>query len=114
MTFDETRKRTLERIERETDRTLAGVGQLLDLDAYDADRAALVAGRVAEKLRAMPPEDRRAALLRTALALSDLQALCRSMSGELDALGDEISRVGSHSAATAAYQRSRLAAANRR
>lgn len=114
MKYDKTGRRALRLIEIEADRTITGIEAMLPLDRLDPAEAVAMAERVAGQLRSLPPEERRTAIVNTALAIADLERLCETLTGQRDELGDEITRIKTHAAAINAYRRGWTIAAGKR
>ena len=110
MKYDETAKKALHLAQVEADRTIARIEA--DMGLGDAEALAL-AHDTAGLLRRMPPAEREQSMLRGALALADLQALCQELEAHLGEVGAEITRVRRHAAGLDAYARVGQAAAGR-
>jgi hypothetical protein len=114
MKYDSAGKKALHLAQARADRTLADIEAMLKIEDLDATNAALLSERVADELRALPPDARRTTIIQSAVALDELQTLCRSLNDHLDAVGGEIRRVRNHSSVATAYRRGRAAAAGPR
>jgi len=113
MKYDKTAQQALHLAQVQADRTIAGIGDRLCIEDLDTASAAILAERVAEGLRALPADGRRAALVNTALSLVELEEVCRSLNTHRDEVGEEIRRVSCHNTATTAYRRGWKVAASK-
>lgn len=114
MKYDINAKQELSLAQARTQRTLADITARFDLENLDAISAVTLSERVAEQMKALPPESRRAAIVSSALALADLKELCETLGAHLEEVGGEIRRLKSHNAAATAYRRGRKAMAGSR
>ena len=116
MKYDDDGKKMLHLVQARSDRTLSEIAGMLRVDLQDLDEASAItlSEKVAEQMRAMPPEDLQATLLTSALALADVKELCLTLNGHLEEVGGEINRLKSHNVAASAYRRGRAAIARPR